>query len=232
MNVSSSTTAQMIQSSSSTSNRGSSLSLEQQTIIEETLANYDSDSLSQSDAKEIVDIFKDAGIEPSNNFASALASVGFDAKEIGDLAGVSKTATAEASGPAGGRPAGGPPPGPPPSSSEDEEEIESIYDLLEALLSTDDEDEDTSISSSSSTNSILSGTGYDDESSSFETVLDFTSKIVRLKDDAKTDVMEMINEFTSDETNLEDAQTQKNLLTSLSTVLNKTDNYNTISFYA
>ena len=223
MNVSSSTTAQMFQSSSNSSSRGSSLSLEQQTLIEETLAKYNADSLSESDAKEIVEIFKDAGIEPSKEFASALSSVGFDAKEIGDLAGVSGNG-----GPGGGRPAGGPPP-PPPSAS-DEEEVDSIYDLLEALLDTDEEDETSS--TTSTTSSMFTGTGYEEESSSFETVLDYTSKIIRLKDDAKSDVMNMLNEFSTDETNLENEDTQKALLTSLSEILNKTDNYNTMSFYA
>lgn len=221
MNVSSSTTAQMFQSSSNSSSRGSSLSLEQQTLIEETLAKYNADSLSESDAKEIVEIFKDAGIEPSKEFASALSSVGFDAKEIGDLAGVSGNG-----GPGGGRPAGGPPP---PPSDEDEEEIDSVYDLLEALLETDEEDE---TSSTTATSSIFAGTGYEDEGSSFETVLDYTSKIIRLKDDARTDVMDMLNEFSADEANIDNEDTQKTLLTSLSEILNKTDNYNTMSFYA
>lgn len=223
MNVSTSTTAQMFQSMSNSSSKTSNLSLDQQTLIEDTLAKYDADSLSESDAQEIVGIFEEAGIEPSKDFASALSSVGFDAKEIGDLAGVAESGGA--AGAAGGKPAGGPPP--PPPSEEEEEEISSIYDLLETLLASEEEEEEES-----STSSIISGSGYDESSSSFETVLDYTSKIVRLKDDAKSDVMNMLNEFNSDEANLDDEQTQKNLLSSLSDVLKKTDNYNTISFYA
>jgi len=222
MNVSSSTTTQMFQNMSTTS-KSSTLSTEQQELIEEVLAKYDTESLSASDANEIVEAFKEAGIEASGALSSAMESAGFDAKEVGDLAAASGATGTNAAG--GGRPAGGPPP---PPSEEDEEEVESIYDLLETLLETDEEDED----SSTSISSILSGTGYEDEGSSFETVLDYTSKIIRLKDDAKSDVMEMINDFASNEENFEDQLTQKNLLTSLNQILNKTENYNTMSFYA
>jgi hypothetical protein len=219
MNVSSSTTAQLFQNTSTTS-KNSNLSTEQKDLIDEVLTNYDADSLSASDAKEIVEAFSMAGIEASEALSTTLEDAGFDAKEIGDLASATGTA-----GTGGGRPAGGPPP---PPSAEDEEEVESIYDLLEALLETDEEDED----STTSTSSILSGTGYDTEGTSFETVLDYTSKIIRLKDDANSDVMDMINEFSADDTNLSNTESQKTLLSSLSEILNKTDNYNKISFYA
>ncbi|MBL4729939.1 MAG: hypothetical protein JKY28_00840 [Sulfurimonas sp.] len=217
MNVSVTNPIQIPQNMSSNAKRDSTLSLEQQTLIEETLAKYDSSSLSKKDALEIVDAFKEAGIEPSKELAAALSSVGFDAKEIGDLAGASGNT-------AGSRPTGGPPPPPPPSS---EEEISSIYDLLESLLSSDEEE-----ASTATTSSLLTGTGYDDESSSFETVLDYTSKIIRLKDDARSEVMNMLNEYNADETNSENEQMQKDLIGSLSEILNKTDNYNRMSFYA
>lgn len=222
MNVSSSTATQMFQNTSTTS-KNSNLSTEQKDLIEEVLAKYDTESLSSSDATEIVEAFKEAGIEASSALASAMEDAGFDAKEVGDLA--SASGATGTSGPGGGRPAGGPPP---PPTEEEEEEISSIYDLLETLLAADEEDED----SSTSISSILSGTGYEEEGSSFETVLDYTSKIIRLKDDAKSDVMSMINDYTSNEENFENEQTQKNLLTSLSQILNKTENYNTMSFYA
>jgi len=220
MNVTSASMSQMFQSSSSTSNKSSSLSLAQQTLIEETLANYDANSLSESDAQEIVKTFEEAGITPSKELENALSSVGFDAKEIGDLAGVNGNGAAS-----GGRPAGGPPP--PPS----EDEVSTITDLLESLLNSDDED-DSSTSTSSTSNSVISGTGYDTESSSFDTVLDYTSKMLLLKDDAKDDVMSLIQDYNSDETNLENKQAQTNLLSSLRDVFNKTQNYNTMSFYA
>lgn len=217
MNVSSTVSTQMMQTTAMAS-KNTNLSTEQKDLIEEVLSNYDADSLSASDAAEIVEAFSMAGIEPSEALSTAMEDAGFDAQSVGDLAAESG-ATASAGRPEGGRP-------PPPPSAEDEEEVESIYDLLEALLETDEEDED------SSTTSLLSGTGYEEEGSSFETVLDYTSKILRLKDDAKTDVMSMLSEFSADETNLDNAAIQKDLLTSLSSVLNKTDNYNSMSFYA
>lgn len=223
MNVSSSTTTQLFQNTS-TSSKNANLSSEQKDIVDEVLSKFDTNSLSASDATEIVEAFKEAGIEPSYALSSAMEASGFDAKEVGDLA-----ASASSSVQGGGRPAGGPPP---PPSEEEEEEIASIYDLLETLLSSE-EDEDTSATSTASISSIISGTGYDSsDSSSFETVLDYTSKIVRLNDDAKSDVMSLINEYNTNETNLNSEESQKNLLTSLSEILKKTDNYNTMSFYA
>lgn len=65
-----------------------SLSDEQTSLIEETLANFDSSSLSSDDAASIVSTFSEAGIEPSAEFAELLSEAGFDAREIGDLAGV------------------------------------------------------------------------------------------------------------------------------------------------
>ena len=224
MNISSSSSTQMMQTTSMSS-KNSNLSSEQKALIDEVLSNFDANSLSADDATAIVEAFSEAGISASGALASTMEAAGFDAKEVGDLANVASTTGTAGTG--GGRPAGGPPP--PPPSAEDEEEVESIYDLLEALLETDEEDE---TSSTITTNSMFSGTGYEDEGSSFETVLDYTSKILRLKDDAKTDVMEMLNEFSADETNLENEDLQKTLLTSLSEILNKTDNYNKISFYA
>ena len=220
MQVNSVNTAQVFQNSSSRSNSGSSLSLDQQKIIEDTLSQYDASSLSESDAQEIIDIFSEAGIEPSREFESVLSSIGFDAKEIGDLAGLGANGASGAEG--GGRPAGGPPP-PPPS----DEEVSSVTDLLEMLLENDEEEE-----TSTTNSSLISGTGYDETSASFETVLDYTSKIVRLNEDARDEVMGMLNEFNEDETNIQDEQMQKTLLTNLSEILSKQENYNTMSFYA
>lgn len=206
--------AQSFQSTSNNSNRGSSLSLEQQTLIEETLKNYDSSSLSETDAKEIVETFSEAGIEPSKEFESALSSLGFDAKDIGDLAGVGE----EGGGPSGGvRPAGGPPPPPP------KEEVSTISDLLESLLEEDDTE-------TSSTNSTSSSSPYEDTSfTAFNTILDYTNQIVNLKDDAKTEVMSILEEYAKNE---DQQSVQKNIVNSLNSILNKQENYNRVSFYA
>ena len=73
--------------SESTSTTTSSSSSQAETISS-ILAEYDADNLSESDAKSIVAAFQEAGIEPSEELVSAMAEAGFDAKEVGTLAGV------------------------------------------------------------------------------------------------------------------------------------------------
>ena len=67
-------------------NENAEITDDQKALIEQTLAEYDADNLSQSDAKDIANTFKEAGIEPNKAFSEALSEVGFDAKEIRDLA--------------------------------------------------------------------------------------------------------------------------------------------------
>lgn len=66
----------------------SKLSDEQKEAINAVLSDYDASSLTEQDAKEIVSAFQGAGIQPSKEFADALDSAGFNAREIGGLAGV------------------------------------------------------------------------------------------------------------------------------------------------
>lgn len=77
------------------------LSSSQMDTISSVLENYDASDLSQSDALEIVAAFKEAGIRPSSELATAMGDAGFDANEVGALAGVT------APGQAGGGPSGG-----------------------------------------------------------------------------------------------------------------------------
>jgi hypothetical protein len=98
----------------------SSLTEDQTSLIEETLSGYDADNLSESDAASIVEAFADAGIAPSSAFADKLAEVGFDAKEIGGLAG-------------GASEAGRPPP-PPPSGESSNLDLTDAVDYLETLF--------------------------------------------------------------------------------------------------
>lgn len=65
-----------------------SISQDQRQVIEDTLAKYDAENLTQSEASSIVDIFSNAGIQPGRELADAMAEFGFDAKSVGDLAGV------------------------------------------------------------------------------------------------------------------------------------------------
>lgn len=123
------------------SSNSSSLSSDQRDLIEETLAEFNSDQLTQADALSITEIFADAGIQPSREFAQAMSDAGFDARTIGDLAGVG--------GPQqGGIQQGGTPPPPPPSQGLNisDEMLQSLNDLLNDYYSgdlTEDEQEST-----------------------------------------------------------------------------------------
>jgi len=95
-----------------------SLSEEQKELISETLSDFDADNLTASDASTIVSIFQEAGIQPGAELAEAMGSAGFDARTVGDLAGVQ-----------------GPPPGAGAGQNSDfnvsEDALVELYDLLE-----------------------------------------------------------------------------------------------------
>lgn len=210
MNISSVSSSQMFQQQMNSTSRSSSLTSDQKALIKDTLSQYDADSLSADDATAIVKTFQDAGIEPSSALESAMSTSGFDAKEVGDLAGVGQAG-------GGSRPMGGPPP--PPSK----DELSTISDLLESLLS---DEEDTTSTSSTTTSS----SPYDDTSfTAFNSILDYTNQIVNLKDDAKDDVMNILDKYSSNDSQQD---TQASTVDSLNKILNKSENYNRISFYA
>lgn len=209
MSISSISSSQTYQPTVSNSTKSSSLSADQKSVIEDVLSQYDASSLSADDAKAIVEAFKEAGIEPSSALQGAMSASGFDAKEIGDLAGVGK---------AGG---GGRPMGPPPAASE--EELSTITDLLESLLSEDEEDTTTTSSTASSL-----GYGQDAMFSSFNSILDYTSQIVNLKDEVKEDVMKILDAYKTNELQQD---VQNSTVNSLNQILSKPENYNRISFY-
>ena len=182
-----------------------------QEIIESILANYDADSLSQEDAKAIVTALQNAGIEPSSELESALDEAGFDAQEIGTLAGVG--------GPKGG---GGMPP-PPPST----EDVDTLADILAELLEAEEDEESTL----SSTNAYSSSS----DSTSFEDVLDYTSRIIQLNDTAKDEVMELFESYKSvdgEDTDVSSTEINNALKSSLKDILSDSSNYKSVSFYA
>ncbi|MCJ8170598.1 hypothetical protein [Atopomonas sediminilitoris] len=104
------------------SNAAPSLSTEQRQLIEETLSNFDPEQLSASDAQSIVETFSSAGIQPGREMEKLMASLGFDAKAVGDLAGVEE-----------GKRGGNPPP-PPPSTSQGLEITDDMLQSLNELL--------------------------------------------------------------------------------------------------
>jgi len=199
-------------STSSSSNRSNSnvLSFDQQQTLQDVLSNYDSDNLTTSDAQEIVSAFQDAGITPSKSLADAMESLGFDAHEVGTLAGVV--------GPQG---AGGMPP-PPPPPKEDEN---TISEILSELLDSDDEDDN----SSSYTNAYSSNNS---SVSSFESVLDYTSRILSLNDEAKEQVMDLFESYKPGSTELSSKDVSNIIKSSLQDILGDSNNYNSTSFYA
>ena len=208
MSINSIGSTQSFQAQMSSVSKSSSLSSDKQAFIEDLLSEYDSNSLSASDAKEIVQAMQEEGIEPSKAMESAMSASGFDAKAVGDLAGVGKGG--------GGRPMGPPPPPP-------EEEVSTISELLQSLLESEDEEDDGTTTSATSDSS---------STSSFDAILDYTSKILSLKDGAKTEVMDMLTKYSSDENTRSQEDTQKLIVNSLSQILKESDNYNTMSFYA
>lgn len=92
------------------------LNEEQQSLISETLSQYDSENMTENDALSIVESFSQAGIQPGLALEKSMSDLGFDAKNIGELAKVSN---------GGNRP-------PPPIQST--EEITSMVDYLAELL--------------------------------------------------------------------------------------------------
>jgi len=91
----------------------------QKMLISDTLSQFDTENLTEADALSIVETLSEAGIEPGAGLGNIMSELGFDAKNIGDLASASEE---------GSRP---PPPPPPKQSSE---EITSMVDFLAELM--------------------------------------------------------------------------------------------------
>lgn len=105
---------------------------------------------------------------------------------------------------------GGMPP-PPPSS----EEVDTISSLLDSILTSDEDEEATA-------------------TTSFEEIMDYTSQILSLNEDSKTEVMDLLSKYSDDSSNdSEYTQDETNSIikNSLSQILSDSDNYNTTSFY-
>lgn len=65
-----------------------SLTDEQKEKIAEILSNYDTDSITEEDAKAIFEAFKEAGITPCAGMKEAIEAAGFDGEELRSLAGL------------------------------------------------------------------------------------------------------------------------------------------------
>ncbi len=97
---------------------GTSLTEDQKQLINDTLSKFDADSLTESDAISIVSSFQEAGIQPGRELAQTMEAAGFDAKGVGDMAGIQ-----------------GPPPGGPQGQGGgfniNDEVLEELYTLLD-----------------------------------------------------------------------------------------------------
>ncbi|MFT6208888.1 MAG: hypothetical protein ACJA0T_002813 [Colwellia sp.] len=93
-----------------------SLTEEQQVFISDTLAELDTDNLTQEDALSIMEAFSQTNIQPSAALEKAVSNAGFDAKNIGELANISQDN------------------GPPPPPKQSTEEITSMVDYLAEIL--------------------------------------------------------------------------------------------------
>lgn len=67
---------------------GASLTNDQKKVISETLSKFDAGSLSQGDAISIISNFEEAGIRPGRELAAVMEAAGFDARAVGEKAGV------------------------------------------------------------------------------------------------------------------------------------------------
>lgn len=202
--------------SSSTSSSSNSLSYQQQQSIDDILSNYDSSNLTQDDALSIIASLQDAGISPSKQVDNAMASLGFDAAEIGELSGLSASNDTDAISVSGQ--IGGMPPPPPPSSSEDDDDDDdedtysTVQTLLDSLFS-DEEDENSTVNSS-------------------DTSSDYSDKASNLTKEAKQELINLFNKYNSEDSeySAEDATTL--VKSYLSEMLSDSKNYNHSSLYA
>jgi len=133
-----SNTSMMVSSVSQNQNQNqnsqqTSLNDEQKQLISDTLAEYDTENLSETDTQSIIAVFQDAGIEPGTALEDEMSTAGFDAQSIGEMGGQ--------------RPP--PPPGGGPQSQEDgynvsEDSLEELYSLLDSYYSDTATDADRS----------------------------------------------------------------------------------------
>lgn len=99
---------------------------DQKQLISETLKQYDANNLTETDAQSIVSTFSEVGIQPGKALMEAMATDGFDARVVGETAGVQ-----------------GPPPGPPPGQGNtgglnvDQERLDELVNLLDQYLNDD-----------------------------------------------------------------------------------------------
>lgn len=68
--------------------QGSFINSQQSQDLKNVLSNFDPNNISETDAKNIVNKVKEIGVRPGQPLVLVFASEGFDAKSIGEKAGV------------------------------------------------------------------------------------------------------------------------------------------------
>jgi hypothetical protein len=116
------------------------LSEDQQIAISDILSQFDADNLNEENALSIVEAFSQAGIQPSSALEKSIYDLGFDAKNIGELANVIDKDSR--------------PPSPPPPQQSNEEKT-SMVDYLAELLEEKLADNKTNILTNEDKESIL-----------------------------------------------------------------------------
>ena len=118
------------------------LSEDQKQLVADTLKQFDADALSRVDARSIVTTFHDAGIRPGTNLAEIMKDSGFDARAVGEQAGLNGARHEPQGARSGSVPVreghGVQPPPPPPQSKAggmklDAESFDKLYTMLDDL---------------------------------------------------------------------------------------------------
>ena len=183
------------------------MSADQKSAVENVLSKYDTSSVSSEDAKEISNSFKEMGIRPSSDLRQTIEDAGFDADNIRELSGASGVAGTE----------GKQPPSPPsrPPKNEDSDEVSIIEEILAEILNGDDDDEEDEVQTL-------------DQS---EQIMDYTSRIMNLTDDAKGEVKDLFEKFNPENTTYNKEETSNIITSSLKQILGNSDNYSHTEFY-
>jgi len=146
--------------------------------VSSILSDYDADNLTEEDAQSIVAAFQDAGIEASDELVDAMADAGFDAQEVGTLAGVGAQGTPP------------PPPSDSSSSSEDYDDLDTnedgvvSFEELQAAYGSDDEttssslDEQNALDNLSTLMDVLKSSSENEEASVDESSFDSLLKTI------------------------------------------------------
>ncbi|MCG6200887.1 hypothetical protein [Psychromonas antarctica] len=131
---------------------------EQKTLISDTLADFDPENLTESDALSIVETFSEAGIQPGSGLGDAMEALGFDAQTLGDLVNNDSDASR-------------PPPPPPPAQNEVEisSMVSYLADLMEERLASTDTSTLTDQDKQAIYSSVLEKFGLEEDDSIINT---------------------------------------------------------------